>query len=260
MTVVLIHGMPQTYRLWNGVISHLEREDAVVALDLPGFASPAPSGWRATKEAYVEWIIEQIEPLAERDGPVHLVGHDWGCLLALRVASIRPELLRSVAAGNGPIDEDWPLHAFWDRWNVPGEGERFMEEVLTPERCVAMMKAAGLPDELAEHNTWLVPGGKDVTLALYRSATDVGREWGPDLRKIVVPSVLVWGVRDLIVSVEFGRRMATRMGAKVVELDAGHFWPAEVPAEAAEVLQRHWERAESSPQTILTQYDFVVPA
>ena len=222
MTVVLVHGMPQTYRLWNGVIGHLDRADEVIALDLPGFSSPAPAGWVAVKESYVEWIIAQLEPLVERDGPVHLVGHDWGCLLTLRVASLRPELLRSIAAGNGPIDEDWPLHAFWDRWNVPGEGERFMEEVLTPEVSVAMMKSIGLSDELAENNTWVVPGGKDVTLALYRSATHVGREWGPDLRRIVVPSMLLWGARDLIVPIEFGRRMATRMGAEVVALDAGH--------------------------------------
>ena len=167
--------------------------------------------------------------------------------------SLRPELLRSIAAGNGPIDEDWPLHAFWDRWNVPGGGERFMEEVLTPDVCVAMMKSIGLPDELAENNTWVVPGGKEITLALYRSATNVGREWGPDLRRVVVPSMLIWGARDLIVPIEFGRRMATRMGAEVVPLDAGHFWPAERPEEAAHHLRRHWDRAESSPQTILTQ-------
>ena len=174
MTVVLVHGMPQTYRLWNGVIAELDRDDDVIALDLPGFSSPAPDGWVAVKENYVDWIVEQLEPLVERDGPVHLVGHDWGCLLTLRVASLRPELLRSIAAGNGPIDEDWPLHAFWDRWNVAGEGERFMEEVLTPEVSVAMMKSIGLPDELAENNTWVVPGGKDVTLSLYRSATTWG--------------------------------------------------------------------------------------
>ena len=81
----------------------------------------------------------------------------------------------------------------------------------------------------------------------------MGREWGPDLRKIVIPSMLLWGARDLIVPIEFGRRMATRMGAEVVALDAGHFWPAERPAEAARELSRHWDRAESSPQTILTQ-------
>jgi pimeloyl-ACP methyl ester carboxylesterase len=255
MTVVLVHGMPMTYRLWNGVIEQLDRDDEIIALDLPGFSSPAPDGWDARKETYVDWVIAQLEALVERDGgPVHLVGHDWGCLITLRVASLRPELLRSIAAGNGPIDEDWPLHSFWDHWNVPGEGERFMEEVLTTERAVAMMKTIGLSDELAETNTWTVPGGKDVTLALYRSARDVGREWGPDLRRIIIPSMLIWGVRDLIVPVEFGRRMATKMGAEVVTLDAGHFWPAERPAEAAAALMRHWDRAESAPMTILTQY------
>ena len=53
------------------------------------------------KDNYVRFVIERIEALHDRGGPVHLVGHDWGCLLALRAASLRPELLRSVAAGNG---------------------------------------------------------------------------------------------------------------------------------------------------------------
>ena len=49
---------------------------------------------------------------------------------------------------------------------------------------------------------------------------------GPDLRRIVIPSMLIWGAHDLIVPIEFRRRMATRMGAEVVALDASHFWPA----------------------------------
>ena len=77
-TAILVHGVPTTARLWDGVIARLDGSRRVIALDLPGFAEPPPPGWRGVKEQYVEWLIGQIEAVAATDGPVHLVGHDWG--------------------------------------------------------------------------------------------------------------------------------------------------------------------------------------
>jgi pimeloyl-ACP methyl ester carboxylesterase len=251
-TVILVHGMPTTARLWDGVIANLDGSRRVIALDLPGFAEPPPPGWGGVKEDYVDWLIGQIETVAAADGPVHLVGHDWGCLLTCRAASLRPELLRSFTFGNGPIDEDWPLHGFWATWNIPGVGERWMDD-LDVDAMRAGMQAGGMPPAVAAAMTWQHDWNRAITLSLYRSATYVGQEWAGDLRKIVVPSLALWGLHDLIVPVEFGRRMAVRMGAEVVGLEASHFWPAEAPEAAARELQRHWTRAERSPYTILTQ-------
>lgn len=250
---MFVHGMPTNGRMWRGVIDALGRDDEVVALDLPGFGGPAPAGWLATKENYVEWLIRQIEELHARSGPIHLVGHDWGCLLTLRAASLRPELLKTVTAGNGPIDEHWPRHAFWNTWMPMGGGERFMRDVLTPRTAEALMLAGHFPPEDAGRTLWSRAEGRQITLDLYRSAVNVGREWGPDLPKIVIPSLLIWGTRDMIVPIEIGRRMAARIGAEVVALDAGHFWPYELPAEVAALLRKHFARADAWPQTILTQ-------
>lgn len=251
MTVMFVHGMPMTSALWQQVIDHVDRDD-VVALDLPGFREPPPAGWTGTKDDYVAWLIEQIEAERARTGPVHIVGHDWGCLLVLRAASLRPELLRSVAAGNGPIDPRWPLHGVWRVWNQEGAGERWMEQ-LDPESFTSVLLMSGMPEDVARTHSWQHAWNREITLTLYRSATNIGQEWANDLANIVVPSMLIWGERDLIVSVEFARRMATRMGAELVTLDANHFWPAEQPAAAAAALQRLWARAELMPETILTQ-------
>jgi pimeloyl-ACP methyl ester carboxylesterase len=43
-TAVLVHGMPTTARLWDGVIARLDGSRRVIALDLPGFAEPPPPG------------------------------------------------------------------------------------------------------------------------------------------------------------------------------------------------------------------------
>jgi pimeloyl-ACP methyl ester carboxylesterase len=249
---MLVHGVPMTSALWQPLINVLDRDD-VIALDLPGFKDPPPAGWSATKEAYVGWLIGELEQEYERSGPVHLVGHDWGCLFSLRAASLRPDLLRSLAAGNGPIDPYWPHHALWRVWNVPGAGERWMDELDAEALVSAFAAQAGMPEEIARQMSWLNEWNRPVTLSLYRSGTNVGHEWVDDLAKVVIPSMIIWGELDLIVPVEFGRRMAARMGAEVVTLDAHHFWPAERPRQAADALQRLWRRAEAAPNTILHQ-------
>jgi len=65
MPAVFIHGVPDTAALWEPVRSHLTRRDAV-ALDLPGFATPVPEGFDATKEAYTDWIIDRLVELGTR--------------------------------------------------------------------------------------------------------------------------------------------------------------------------------------------------
>lgn len=94
MPAILIHGVPDTHRVWDGVRQHLTRTD-VEAWDLPGFGAPLPTGFECSKEEYVTWLIERLE---EVGGPVDLVGHDWGCILAARVASLRPDLVRTWQA------------------------------------------------------------------------------------------------------------------------------------------------------------------
>jgi pimeloyl-ACP methyl ester carboxylesterase len=253
MPVLFVHGVPATSRLWAPILSRIGRGDEVEAIDLPGFAAEPPAGWVAHKENYVGFVLERIEALHARGGPVHLVGHDWGCLLALRAASLRPELLRSVAAGNGPIDEHWPLHAHWRTWMVPGEGEALMDRLSGANAMGETLMRLGFPPQDAAANSFVYPGNGRRILDLYRSAVDIGRAWAADLARIVVPSMILWGERDLIVPIEIGRRMAARMGAEVVALPAGHFWPYEAPDAAAEALRRLWTRAESAPFTLFTQ-------
>src|SRR4051812_19074423 len=84
MPAILIHGVPDTHRVWDGVRRRLTRSD-VEAWDLPGFGTPRPAGFDAGKQEYVDWLVERLERVGE---PVDLVGHDWGCILTARVASV----------------------------------------------------------------------------------------------------------------------------------------------------------------------------
>lgn len=236
MPAVFVHGVPDTHRVWTAVIDRLERDD-VVALSLPGFGTARPPGWTATKEDYVGWVIDQLEQLG---GPIDLVGHDWGSLLTIRVASVRGDLLRTWAAGNGPVDEEYTWHETAQLWQTPGAGEQVME-AMTPETVVPGLTDAGLPaadaQVAAQH---LDDDMKSCILDLYRSATDVGAEWGPAVDDITTPGAVLWAQHDPYVPARFGRRLAERTGATLTELDCGHWWPCERPDEVATALHERW--------------------
>ncbi len=241
MPAFLVHGNPDSSRLWARVIDELGAYDGeIVAADLPGFAEPAPEGFERTKESYVDWIVEQLDGLG---GGVDLVGHDWGSLLVQRVASVRPDLLASVACGGAAVDVDYPWHPLAQVWQTPGEGERYMEEELTDEFGIAHLVENGVPQADAEANIWTTPHGKQTILDLYRSAVDIGAEWQPDLERIEVPALVIWGREDPYVPLAFGEALAARMKGELVVLECGHWWPFERPAETAAALLAHWADA-----------------
>src|SRR5438046_10222628 len=100
MPAFLVHGVPDTHHFWDKTRERLSRRD-VLAPDLPGFGAPTPPGFRPVKEAYVDWLIDEITRVGE---PVDLVGHDWGALLVKRVLWLLPDPFRAGPCGDGPVD------------------------------------------------------------------------------------------------------------------------------------------------------------
>src|ERR1700761_8712561 len=78
MTVVLVHGNPETDAIWGPLVEAIGRDD-VVRLSPPGFGAPLPDGFPATYLGYRDWLEGELEAiLAAGEEPVDLVGHDWG--------------------------------------------------------------------------------------------------------------------------------------------------------------------------------------
>jgi pimeloyl-ACP methyl ester carboxylesterase len=236
MTAVFLHGVPDTSRLWDEVRSHLPNDTDAFAL--PGFGCDVPQGFGADKEGYVNWIIERLERLGS---PVDLVGHDWGGMLALRVASLRPDLIRTVASGNGPVSKDYDWHPLAKIWQTPGEGEAFMRE-LTAEKLAGVLQQLGVPAGPASESAARVDDRmKDCILKLYRSAVHVGEEWQPGLSQVRSPALIFWGKEDAECPVGFAHQMARDLQeSRVVELDCKHWVPLQEPAKLAALLEEHW--------------------
>ena len=81
----------------------------------------------------------------------------------------------------------------------------------------------------------------DCILDLYRSAVDVGRQWGPDFAAIPAPGLVIIPSEDPFLSAASATKAAARADAKTVTLDGiGHWWMLQDPARAATVLREFW--------------------
>jgi pimeloyl-ACP methyl ester carboxylesterase len=238
MPAVLVHGVPNTHHVWDRVRAELTRKD-VVALALPGFDNPAPAGFTSTKEAYADWIIQQLETVGT---PVDLVGHDWGCMLTARVASIRPDLVRTWAGLDGPIDPNYEWHEIAKIWQTPGEGERWMAELDLKAFAAQLTSDFNVPSEDARTVArYFDDAMKASILALYRSALHVGAEWSPALADVKAPALVMWGIEDVDLPDHFADSLGEATHARaVLKLRTAH-WPIlERPADVARELEAHW--------------------
>lgn len=238
MPAYLVHGVPDSPAVWEPLRGHLGRTD-VVTPTLPGFAgAPLLAGFGATCDEYAAWLIADIEKIG---APVDLVGHDWGSILSLRIASVRPDLVRTLAVGSGPLDPEYLWHDTAVMWQTPDVGEQLMT-MMEGDVAVDGLVGGGLPRSYAEAAVARFDATmKDAILRLYRSAVDVNPRWAPDLDAIRCPALVVWPVDDPFVERRFGQRLADRIHADLLEVDGGHWWPITHPAEVAAALESLWD-------------------
>src|ERR1700754_1175683 len=127
MTVVLVHGNPETEALWGPLVDALGRDD-VARLSPPGFGSPLPDDFPATYLDYRDWLERELEGF---DQPIDLVGHDWGGAHVVNVVMHRPALVRSWASdGLGLFDVDYVWHDLAQVWQTEGDGEQLVDTML----------------------------------------------------------------------------------------------------------------------------------
>lgn len=240
--ILFVHGVPDTPFLWGPLIKALGlKPDQWKAPALPGFGSPVPDGFSRTKDAYAEWLIDQMEDIGQ---PVNIVGHDWGALLTLRACSLRPDLVESWCVTNAVIDSKYSGHRMARMWATPLLGELVMTGMRDRQKLEAALFEGGMPADMAAHEAPLVDRTmRQSILKLYRSARGlrISGDWEDDLANLPAKGQLYWGQDDPFVDVSVAQRFAERWQYPLhVEPDAGHWACAEHPGSFALVLKEFW--------------------
>jgi pimeloyl-ACP methyl ester carboxylesterase len=239
---VFLHGVPDTPAMWAPVIDELGlTESEYVAPAMPGFSTPIPAGFSCTKEAYVDWYISILEAIASKSGPSDIVGHDWGALITFRVASLRPDLVRTWTVANALPHPDYEWHTMAKRWQTPIIGE-IMMMLIGKKPMAKAMAANGVPATLAEEEIRHWNGDmKKAILKLYRSAKHAGTEWYPDIKALSEKGMIFWGNDDPYVQSWVAEKVAADTGARLEgQDDSGHWSVLERKEELARLLKDHW--------------------
>jgi len=240
LTVVLVHGNPETAAIWEPLRRELGRDD-VIALSPPGFGAPVPYGFGASADEYLAWLVGEVEGI---DGPIDLVGHDWGGGHVQRLAATRPDLIRSWCTDiAGAADPEYVWHDMARVWQTPGQGEEFVDAMMSmsPVDRAAAFVERGMTQEAAD--ACAAAAGPEMgrcILALYRSAAQPAMaRWGHELEVAERrPALAIIATADPYTGGEvLSRRSAERFGAEVAVLEGlGHWWMLQDPVRGAEAL------------------------
>jgi len=244
--VVLLHGFPQLNTSWKSVAAQLNTAGyRTIAPNQRGYAEGArPRGRRPYK---INELVADIAELIDTVGsPVHLVGHDWGAVVAWAVAMQHPDKLTSLTAISVPHPSAFmkamPKGQFKDSWymaafNIPFLPERLLTNPKLANGIFASKKGVlrSVADDYIRDfasNRDRIKGG----LAYYRALPLTNPR---SLTKVTVPTTYIWSDDDIAL----GRAGAELCGDyvtadyrfEIIE-GASHWLPDEEPERVANLI------------------------
>ncbi|MCH2438793.1 MAG: alpha/beta hydrolase [Acidimicrobiales bacterium] len=250
MTIVFVHGNPETDAIWSELVGELADRgvDGVVLLTPPGFGAPVPDGWGATRSEYRDWLVRELESIVESSGPADVVGHDWGAGHVFGALAARPDLFRTWSTDCvGLLHPDYVWHDMALAWQAPEIGEQVVEAMRSADReeNAAGMVALGMSRQAAEATVDAMDADMArCILGLYRSAAQPAmQELGEVLAGGALPPglVLIPTADPYAGTTEMATHVADLMGADTSPLEGlGHWWMMERPDLAADALVAHW--------------------
>ncbi len=123
---VLLHGFPQTSHQWRHQLAGLDDAYRVIAPDNRGFGRTDKPDVRVTRQLLARDVVRLLDALGiER---AHVVGHDWGGIIAFAVAATYPERVERLALLDTLCSVWFPLglHGYW--FKAPDLPERFFAD------------------------------------------------------------------------------------------------------------------------------------
>lgn len=247
--VVCLHGFPQSSRCWGPVGDRLvDAGLRVVAPDQRGYSPRARPTNR--RDYTVDKLALDVVALIDATGRerVHLVGHDWGGIVAWQLGSAHADRLATLTAVSTPHPRamqqsflrstqglhSWYMGAFQIPW-LPeklvgsGGGDRVRDGLVK----------GGLSEESAADSARLLadPATARAMINWYRALPFSARH---PMGKVGVPTVYVWSDKDQYLGRWAAEHTANWMTGsyRLVEIAGGSHWiPEEDPDRLADAIR-----------------------
>lgn len=218
--VLLLHGFPECWASWIPVMGRLvDAGFRVAAPDMRGYGtSEKPRGVGAYRwDALTGDIHGLVDALGERQ--VHLVGHDWGAIVAwmtvmddasryshLTICNVpHPAHFTRMALDPAQLRRSWYI-AWFQLPRVPErtlqrDDHALLRRVLKADRIPGTLDPALLELQIEAATQ---PGALTAMLNYYRAMVRQGpRAVTRRLRRITVPTIVCWGQRDRALGVDY---------------------------------------------------------
>ncbi|MEM6534151.1 MAG: alpha/beta hydrolase [Pseudomonadota bacterium] len=244
MAMVLVHGFTASLHTWQDWKADLEKDFRVITLDLPGHGLTRSE---APEEARIERFAAVVDEVADKLGVADftLAGNSMGGNTAWYYALTYPERLDSLILLNA---SGWPA--------TPEEQESspLVFKLLSNAIARAVLKdldmnrlvKAGLEDSYTDQSFVTealvnrysslsrAPGHRETILAIAASRNDRPTASNALLSAINVPTLVLWGEDDNLVSVSHAQAFGEAIpGAKVIVYEGvGHLPQEEATAQS----------------------------
>lgn len=195
--VVLLHGIGSSAYTWRHVEKLLsDTECRVLSFDLLGFGkSPKPDWVQYTVEDHAKAVIQTLKAKNVRK-PMVIAGHSMGCLVAVHIARLEPQLVKQLILYEMPLYVDLPNTKRFNRrrdlyFLIYNHIIESPELALTTRQSIRRLVAKYSGFEISEE-TW-----QPFVRSLQN--TIISQNTLKDIRQLTVPMDVIYGSLDMLV-------------------------------------------------------------
>jgi pimeloyl-ACP methyl ester carboxylesterase len=245
LPLLLLHGTSASLHTWDGWVTALAPGRRVLRVDLPGFGLTGPFPHDDYDiERYVDFVIALLDHL---EIPAAIIaGNSFGGQIAWEMAAAAPERVAAlvlVDALGYPFEPESIPIGF--RVALNPRLQPLMTRLLPRRLVVSSVRdvygdpgivSTKLVDRYYELS---LREGNRRALGLRLAQTFPNEARAERIASLAVPTLILWGGRDRLIPLEYGRRFARDIaGSRLVVFEAlGHVPHEEAPeATVAEVL------------------------
>ena len=238
--VILLHGIPESWKCWKHQIPKLATQFKVYAIDLKGYGLSDKKEGDYSMNNVASEILDLLDHL--KISSFRLAGHDWGVAISDNIIDQAPERVERYIRCCLSLHAYDPRNSLHHQWNSenPDLAARLMNK---PEAYVRVwFESSCKPD--------LIPNEKEIKEivddfshqgtgdAVPRYFRDIPKNKPVDLSKFTMPILYIHGEHDPRQPIEYCHGMGDHLPGlqAILVLDSGHFITRERPKQTTDAM------------------------
>lgn len=247
--VLLLHGFPQHSDSWDQVVPLLnEAGYRTVTFDQRGY-TPDAMPRRRRDYAIPELTADAMAVIDAYGGKAHVVGHDWGAMVAWALAQEHPDKVATLTAVSVPHPRAFLKSMATSRQGISSWYMVFFQLPWLPERLLRsrwnwfMEDYTGQSPEASKRDLAALPTAQSMTgpLNWYRALPLINL-WKLSGTRVAVPTLYVWSDKDVALKRKGAHTTHEHIdGPYTFETLAGvsHWIPEQAPVPFTDLVRAH---------------------